>query len=469
MMREFAFVDGSKTDRSTRRYARSHAMRGKNLGKTHHRPSRLAQQPKRRELILQSQHVERQSADETGHAEESLAGSAQPLPICPSLPLPLLLETTFRGLDTIRNFFTYVVGVVYPSQLCLSLDRIISYWLRMLFVDETSYHGSLALMATLNGFVFASDAGAFEASYHLGKAVRLVNEKLDTAEALTSSSLSVVNFLVVRDIHRGEQSSAEIHFNGLRKMVELRGGLSELEADCADGTLAQKICKYRLCVSLRNSTAFYRDRMSQAARIMALSEGICPKDSVACEPMLAKTDPFLQRIVLDAIATTTWFNGNGRSRKADPDALQEIIISLGYRLVRFHALHAPQLENFTAAAYHIGLVSFITTLFMQHGQRRFFRYSLVAQALKTVIARSMHEEDSVLILWLLFIGGVSVLDEADHFWLLPRITQVTRSVGIASWPQLRSVLIRFPWIDLLHDVPGEALWEATKATAGLTS
>lgn len=95
-------------------------------------------------------------------------------------------------------------------------------------------------MATLNAFVFATDPVALEANYHLGKAVGLVIQKLNTSEALTNSSISVVNFLVVRDMYRGDQSSAEIHLRGLQKMVEFRGGLSQLEEDC---NLALKVCK----------------------------------------------------------------------------------------------------------------------------------------------------------------------------------------------------------------------------------
>lgn len=95
-------------------------------------------------------------------------------------------------------------------------------------------------MATLNGFVFSNEAMSLEAIYHLGMAVRLVNQKLDTSEALSNSSISVVNFLLIREMYRGEHSSAMIHRNGLRKMIELRGGLAQLEED---HMLILKICK----------------------------------------------------------------------------------------------------------------------------------------------------------------------------------------------------------------------------------
>ena len=54
MVKQFKFIDGTKNDRPTLRLARSHAMKGKNLGKTHHRRSRLGpdQRHKKRQLVL---------------------------------------------------------------------------------------------------------------------------------------------------------------------------------------------------------------------------------------------------------------------------------------------------------------------------------------------------------------------------------------------------------------------------------
>jgi hypothetical protein len=94
-------------------------------------------------------------------------------------------------------------------------------------------------MATLNDFFCDSNALSSKAAYHLGQAVSLVNQKLDTEEALSISNLSVVNFLIVQEILREAQPKAEIHLDGLKRMLDLRGGLSHLE----DSVLALKICK----------------------------------------------------------------------------------------------------------------------------------------------------------------------------------------------------------------------------------
>jgi hypothetical protein len=98
-------------------------------------------------------------------------------------------------------------------------------------------------MATMNEFYFGSEVASSKAMGHLSQAISLVNQSLHTAEALSNSNIAVVNFLIVQGLVREERSKAEIHLNGLRKIIELRGGISQLGAD---PLLALKICKYVL-------------------------------------------------------------------------------------------------------------------------------------------------------------------------------------------------------------------------------
>jgi hypothetical protein len=59
-MAKFEFVDTTKDNRTTRRIALSHVMKGKNAGRTHNRRSRLssAQQPNDRQLSCHFQGVQ---------------------------------------------------------------------------------------------------------------------------------------------------------------------------------------------------------------------------------------------------------------------------------------------------------------------------------------------------------------------------------------------------------------------------
>lgn len=103
----------------------------------------------------------------------------------------------------------------------------------------TAYHCSIALMSTMNHFFFGRSVDSSDSLYHLSQAVSLVNQTLDTPEALSNANLSVVNFIVVHELLNGAQGRAEIHLKGLQQMIELRGGITEL----GDKMLMAKACK----------------------------------------------------------------------------------------------------------------------------------------------------------------------------------------------------------------------------------
>lgn len=191
-------------------------------------------------------------------------------------------------------------------------------------------------------------------------------------------------------------------------------------------------------------------------------------DRLQSEACLNELDPILQRILQDANEVTRLLNKDASGLGMEPVAIQEFIVSVGYRLVRVHTLNGPPLENKLAGAYHIGLIAFITTLFLQSGGRHFLRYKLVARCLESVIERrlSLDEEDQDIMLWLLFIGGISVLTEEENdSWLLLRITSVVQMADVKSWTQLQQRLAQFPWISSIHDEPGAALWRTAMARA----
>jgi hypothetical protein len=100
--------------------------------------------------------------------------------------------------------------------------------------------------------------------------------------------------------------------------------------------------------------------------------------------------------------------------------LQEVTVSLGCRLVGFHELGKLPLQNWLEAACHIGLVTFISTFFLQIGGRRFLKYGIVTERLKSTIDNRSVQEDSHVMLWLLFIGGISILAGLDQVWLLQK-------------------------------------------------
>lgn len=94
-------------------------------------------------------------------------------------------------------------------------------------------------MHTFNDFFTGRETVSQKGLYHLSQAVKLVNQTLDTPAALSLSNLIAVNLLILQAMLKGGMSTAAIHLAGMRRMLDLRGGLSRIEEDW----LAVKFCK----------------------------------------------------------------------------------------------------------------------------------------------------------------------------------------------------------------------------------
>lgn len=95
-------------------------------------------------------------------------------------------------------------------------------------------------MDTCNKLILGGGFSSPEALYHLSQTFTLVKKRLKSNEALSDSTLGIIVMLIIQELIRNEQTEAEIHYEGLRKMIELRGGICQLERNIP---LLLKICK----------------------------------------------------------------------------------------------------------------------------------------------------------------------------------------------------------------------------------
>jgi hypothetical protein len=95
-------------------------------------------------------------------------------------------------------------------------------------------------METCNEFFFGESVSSPEAMYHLSRTFALLKKRLKSDEALSDSTLGLILMLIIQEQIRKEHMQAKVHYEGLRKMVELRGGLCQLENNLP---LLLKICK----------------------------------------------------------------------------------------------------------------------------------------------------------------------------------------------------------------------------------
>lgn len=100
----------------------------------------------------------------------------------------------------------------------------------------------MALMQACNEIFLHNGASSSQALFYLSQTFAWVRQRLQEDTALSDGTIAIVLSLVIQEQVRGQREQAAVHFEGLRRMVELRGGIGELEGN-GNVELVLKVCK----------------------------------------------------------------------------------------------------------------------------------------------------------------------------------------------------------------------------------
>lgn len=163
------------------------------------------------------------------------------------------------------------------------------------------------------------------------------------------------------------------------------------------------------------------------------------------------------------------------SSRLDPLGFMETIIWLLYRLLEAARLGQPRSsapEGQYEGVANLGMLAFMTTLLPEYGRAPDrSNYPLLCRHLKSAIqdfhfTSTMDSEENrepwLLLLWALFMGGITVIKGIELLELSPLIIEASSRLQLHSWPAVQDQLRRFPWIGTLHDRPGLTLWEKSR-------
>jgi hypothetical protein len=170
----------------------------------------------------------------------------------------------------------------------------------------------------------------------------------------------------------------------------------------------------------------------------------------------------LQGVFVDILSFAYVLNGRGEPATLDAFHFHDVLVLLNSRLVCLSPLAGPRFSDYVQDALHLSLSAFMAEFLLQFGRAQ-VNYPLLSQSFRASCRQEWEESRDVqeLLLWMLFIGKITVLKPEDDAWLLPRVTLTIRTLGLKTWTDAYRILGKFPWIGPLHDIPGKALWNKT--------
>ncbi|KIW92281.1 uncharacterized protein Z519_07265 [Cladophialophora bantiana CBS 173.52] len=459
-----------KDDPETRKLIRSHVMLGKNLGK-----SRGRAKPK--------DPLPWEVAPAWNSFDGGGAAIQQPSSIIPKKVgsewsfTQLAAEIEPAAIADILTYSSLARQATVPLEACISFDKKDRVLVGPMASDAAFVHAAaLGTHAYVGLMLGREDHHAVQStSPHFSKALQLLRERLDSTDEdlkVANPTIMVVIALALHARMIGDFDSAKHHMEGLRMMINLRGGITTVIHKMR---LAMEIfrCDIGLAIESGSKPVFFSntsprepflpfpDRMSRSMPKSADMPSFWPYSeqflSVINEEIAIVWRAMKRFCLQISRAART-------KRKLSEEILLQATASIMYRL-----LHMSFASGSLDAAIRLGLVAFSSQIFLQLPDVGVRRTSLSTTYQECLVGLDILEEQwPQLLLWLLMVGAVAVFNEPGSAWLKPWLKSTIERCAVDSWSDFRDMMDSFMWIGLVFDKPAKDIFYSAMTSLDLS-
>ncbi|KAF7558905.1 hypothetical protein G7046_g5263 [Stylonectria norvegica] len=471
----FEFIDNSTIDRAARKRIRSHAATGKNLGRKIVRPSRKKVVESRPALFRPlKKRLEIAAKHDDSHDEDVIEIQRQ---IGDGLSFPVPLSSESR--DIVRKAFYFISGNRQSPELNNALEPIdvsSSIWVRYMLIDEAYFHCTVATSIVIFNSAESRQRQTKESIHHLSETFRLVNEQISRGGAVSDKTMAAVIGMAQYERAQSQYGRGLVHLRGLKQMTMMRGGIRQLNKQRPDVTKKVFRADLEYSMYLGSDTLFSVDDITSgncAAYILAGSPNETYDREILTEDIpiaFRELRPDLQTLLADIKYLSLLLNdaNAGRRPRLDSSRFHETVMLLGYRLVAVNTTSEARSMGCLDSLVHITLMAYIVRLLVGLDRKSADNPLLSSVArLSAVKDEHLKSGNGEALLWMLFTGRVSVFKGEDDVWLVPRAREIAASLGLRTWNDVRQVLTKFAWVEMLHDKIGCTIWVKMACKAGM--
>lgn len=395
----------------------------------------------------------------------------------------------------ILQFSSIAKKALFPLESCINFGVKDMAWMEALTVDAAYLHAMVfsaqGYFDMLVGRIASCRPGSTRAADpQVVKTLGLLRERLEMsgqhAERMIKTSFSTATVVMCLAHHAhvlGEHQAARHHMQGLRKIVDLNGGLWGLR----DNTkLLIEIFRLYIGMTLYDGSSplFFADLIWEPYWPYP---DFTPSSSVlVLFPFIPESYEFLNN--LDPEIAQTWSvtksfsalvnHAASTHTKLPKEYLFDTMTSVICRLLhKSNDFERGSLDE----TIRLGLLAFCSSVFLQWTGMRFPYAQFPAVYRDCLVNLQLPELDgngggggggdiafsflSQLLLWLLMVGAVSVFTEDDDTWLKPWLcVNIDLCEANGSWATMRDVLNSFMWVEMLHDGPGKVIFDSTSSS-----
>ncbi|KAI1127758.1 hypothetical protein F5Y10DRAFT_292589 [Nemania abortiva] len=307
------------------------------------------------------------------------------------------------------------------------------------------------------------------ASPHFTRSMRLLRERLlgdDQVFPLMNSTVQVVLALATHAKMHGEFEEAICHMMGLRRIVELRGGIHKFRPW---PRLVLEILRTDISLSIQGGTTplFLQEQLTDTQwpypleRFPHIFDDDDSRPSHSHYEFIDSLDYEVRQAWRILRSFSSRINNASLTKCQLPrELLIDTIASVMYRLLDMRFM--PGCLN---DLIRLGLLAFSTGVFLQWQQSFPMGPTCFPTAFRDSLSQFRGAEHlPYLMIWILLIGELTVLSVEDKTWSRPWLKANMEACGVSSWDDVKQILRTSPWIDIVHDGPGGGIFAEVYAT-----
>ncbi|KAK6822722.1 hypothetical protein PG989_001610 [Apiospora arundinis] len=299
------------------------------------------------------------------------------------------------------------------------------------------------------------------AALHHQRGLQLLRQKLlgnDDEEKISDATVSVVLKLATAAHFDGDIATSQQHMQGLRKMVDLRGGLSAFD-DNPKLRVEMLRCDLSIALLTNSKPLFY---LQPSEPVPEYPEQVIFKSATGShskheEELLSTLDEDLAK----AWRTTRTFCmlvnlGTQTRRLLPPESIHGTMTAIMYRL--FNMGFAAGLLDETI---RLGLLAFTHHIFLQWQDVRVPCHEVTAAFRQSLRQHKPHDlVPPETMMWLSMVGAVSLLDISEESWLRDSLREQLDGCQVKTWNDLHDILKSHMWIPLLDKKAGQQIYDS---------
>lgn len=373
--------------------------------------------------------------------------------------LPLRIQPYM--IELLSKYTTCSYERLYSIEKYADYNPMRDYFLPMAFKDLALFHAILFSSVCLKTLTVKEVPKAVA---HLKECIRLVNQRLRSpSPVVADSTILIVLMVAYTEKLTGHHKNWEVHMQGLKQMVRLRGGLKSFESNWVLHSLILRNDLYGSVDAL--SEPYFEPIDLCVIGLDIQSQSIYEsKGFQKVNGLVHFRNDFNWVLCKIEDATRALNSIHIGDTTTNPLDLRDELTSMQYVLLRMelarHSVYEHKAERICRLGVLLYLVTILNDLLPGASTCNMFATTLRVELGNMIEERTITPEFRWWVV--LLIGGI-VSDEVNKLWAKNAFERIILDSPLSTRHDIKETLAQFFWVEKIHGEKFAKLWDEALA------